>query len=255
MARKWKLSRQLAPMIRWIISLRPHLHPQNLQPSSVLLGKMVSKAFFGSPIFQIADSSHYLTTLYAIWADQSALSETFLPRREAHYILPLGRWHWGLWQTRRAHHLGWCSKRQHYTWVPWTKWEYHWVLEGKTASSSLPLFDYSVYTRWARYFHSTSHSMSHSSHLCNELIAEIQAIYGGDWRNRQTQCNNWMTHFSGDLAIITSHPPSFFANGPAHRLFVDGRLNHVCSPCYAIGTQTLTCDRLCVRFEHERSSS
>lgn len=59
------------------------------------------------------------------------------------------------------------------------------------------------------------------------LIWFIQALYGGDWRNQEAQSRSWSIHHSGDLALILSNPPSFYATGPAHRLFVDGRLNHV----------------------------
>ncbi|KAJ5692002.1 hypothetical protein N7462_001425 [Penicillium macrosclerotiorum] len=51
-----------------------------------------------------------------------------------------------------------------------------------------------------------------------------EAIYGSDWGNRITQYKSWRIHNSGDLALIVSKPPSFYATGPAHRLFVDGRL-------------------------------
>ncbi|KAJ5373090.1 hypothetical protein N7517_005096 [Penicillium concentricum] len=58
------------------------------------------------------------------------------------------------------------------------------------------------------------------------LYEFIQALYGGDCRNQEAQSRNWMIHHSGDLALILSNSPSFYATGPAHRLFVDGRLNH-----------------------------
>lgn len=59
------------------------------------------------------------------------------------------------------------------------------------------------------------------------LIKLIQALYGGDWKDQEAQHSSWSTHNSGDIALTSANPPSFFATGPAHRLFVDGRLNHV----------------------------
>ncbi|KAJ5402403.1 uncharacterized protein N7487_008299 [Penicillium crustosum] len=59
------------------------------------------------------------------------------------------------------------------------------------------------------------------------VFSFYEALYGGDWQNQDAQSRSWSIYHSGDLALILSNPPSFYATGPAHRLFVDGRLNHV----------------------------
>ncbi|CAI7567256.1 unnamed protein product [Penicillium glandicola] len=59
------------------------------------------------------------------------------------------------------------------------------------------------------------------------IFSLYEALYGGDWQDQEAQSRSWRIHHSGDLALILSNPPSFYATGPAHRLFVDGRLNHV----------------------------
>lgn len=54
-----------------------------------------------------------------------------------------------------------------------------------------------------------------------------KALYGGETGSTMTHFLGWKAHHSGDLAITLSKHPSFFATGRAHRLFVDGRFNHV----------------------------
>jgi hypothetical protein len=36
-----------------------------------------------------------------------------------------------------------------------------------------------------------------------------------------------MAHNAGDIALILNNPPSYYIDGLAHRLFVDGRLHLV----------------------------
>ncbi|CRL18413.1 unnamed protein product [Penicillium camemberti] len=59
------------------------------------------------------------------------------------------------------------------------------------------------------------------------VFSFYEVLCGGDWQNQEAQSRTWSIYHSGDLALILSNPPSFYAAGPAHRLFVDGRLNHV----------------------------
>lgn len=55
----------------------------------------------------------------------------------------------------------------------------------------------------------------------------MKALFGDDWGCHATQYSTWQAHQTGDLAILLSRGPLFFSTGPAHRLFADGRLNHV----------------------------
>ncbi|KAJ5114163.1 hypothetical protein N7456_002697 [Penicillium angulare] len=59
------------------------------------------------------------------------------------------------------------------------------------------------------------------------LFSFYEALFGNDWNCHKTQEKSWYTHQLGDLAILSSKKPSFFATGHAHRIFVDGRLTCV----------------------------
>uniref|UniRef100_A0A0B7K9Q4 Uncharacterized protein n=1 Tax=Bionectria ochroleuca TaxID=29856 RepID=A0A0B7K9Q4_BIOOC len=54
----------------------------------------------------------------------------------------------------------------------------------------------------------------------------LQALFGSDANpNGLSQRQSWMAHNAGDIALILNNPPSYYIDGLAHRLFVDGRLH------------------------------
>ncbi|KAJ6007292.1 hypothetical protein N7540_011268 [Penicillium herquei] len=66
------------------------------------------------------------------------------------------------------------------------------------------------------------------------IFTFYEALFGYDLKCHATQQLSWLTHQAGDLAIVLSKDPSFYATGPAHRLFVDGRMQYA---LYAIKTR------------------
>ncbi|CAG9996162.1 unnamed protein product [Clonostachys byssicola] len=55
-----------------------------------------------------------------------------------------------------------------------------------------------------------------------------EALFGSDANpNGLSQRQSWMAHNAGDIALILNNPPSYYIDGLAHRLFVDGRLHLV----------------------------
>ncbi|KAJ5626445.1 hypothetical protein N7528_003872 [Penicillium herquei] len=58
------------------------------------------------------------------------------------------------------------------------------------------------------------------------IFTFYEALFGYDLKCHATQQLSWLTHQAGDLAIVLSKDPSFFATGAAHRLFVDGRIHY-----------------------------
>jgi hypothetical protein len=71
----------------------------------------------------------------------------------------------------------------------------------------------------------------------------LQALFGSDANpNGLSQRQSWMAHNAGDIALILNNPPSYYIDGLAHRLFVDGRLHLVRTP--------LTCMVLTLCFAH-----
>ncbi|KAM0713845.1 hypothetical protein Q7P37_010807 [Cladosporium fusiforme] len=57
------------------------------------------------------------------------------------------------------------------------------------------------------------------------LLSFFEAVQLKNDADRKAQANGWMIHNIGEASLLLSNPPSFYASGPAYRLFVDGRMN------------------------------